>query len=90
MVSVIQQDKQRTEDQPHMPTLMSTKFDLSTCCLDEEQKGELLSILQEYEDVFATSMNDGCTIGIEHEVITSTSTQYMLKHTVLFLLNAKQ
>lgn len=54
-----------------MPMLTSTKFDLSTCCLDEEQKGELLSILQEYEDVFATSMNDGCAIGIEHEVITN-------------------
>ncbi len=55
-----------------LPAELKDKINLSQCSLTDLEKQDLIYILHEYKDVFATSMDDltGCTVGIEHEIIT--------------------
>jgi hypothetical protein len=58
--------------QPQPAAKAKVDVDLSQCTLNEGEKHELADILNEFSDVFASSMNDltGCNIGIEHEIAT--------------------
>jgi hypothetical protein len=60
------------QPQPQPATKAKVEVDLSQCTLNEDDKQELSDILNEFSDVFASSMNDltGCNVGIEHEIAT--------------------
>ena len=67
--------KQETINAQTHPTETKTsdiKFDLSNSDLNDQQKQDLLCLLREYRDCFATSMDEiGCTPLITHSIDTT-------------------